>query len=397
MSYTLIEYQPENPITENLLWNSDIMVGDNGQEQRVCLSAVPHRSLSGTFRFDTVADLRRYTNQMYSCYGKVFNLPYWHWSIKIKSALGLNASSIPVNAKRSQFRVGELGIISENGSYELFTVASVAAGAVGLQAPLSRTYSPRAVIAPVRAVFTENSVGLSRTHIGGRATASFNYVEAFPSVPYIDPLNAETLDTYSGLPVLTKLPAGTSFEETLDTGIEVSEYGGVASIRNRWKSYQLQMPRSYQVNRVLEPDAWDWWQVFLDYCKGPTKPFYVPTHVEDFQIWELAQTGGQTNIVRVLTDDYSTIYKDIQSRKSIVFTREDGVTHYATINTATAFGGRDTLIFSPPLPAGEWGSAKLSFLLKCRLSEDNVVCNHDNMQTTISVVLRTVPDDLSPE
>lgn len=390
--YTIITQQPETPIVESLLWNSDVIVGDNGSEQRISLSRVPKRTIKGTFRFDSKSSLRRYTNQLYSVAGQFFNFPYWQWSIKIKNAIAAGVQNIPITSKRSQFRVGGLGIIMDGDVYELFIVQAVTATYVRATGGLANSYSRRALVAPVRAVATENNAVLSRTNTDGTGSASFTFLEYSSQSPFVDPLNTQTLTTFDGIPVLDKIPTGTEFTDTIDTGAEITDYGGQMDIRSRWATYQMQMPRSFQCNRLFNPDEWNWWQVFLDYCRGPVNPFYYPSHVADFGIVGTPATGN--TMVVVEGDDYSDLYEGDANRQCIVFTNEDGLRHYAKVTDIANVGGNDRLTFSPALPAGEWGSATLSFLLKCRLSQDTVECTHDNVQTTVPLVLRTVPDDL---
>jgi len=389
MSYTIALQVPESPIREEWIWTTDLMTSYDGEEYRIPLNRYPKRIFSGQYSFDTVESVRRHLAFTFTRFGTIFQVPLYQYQIKLKSAAAATDTSVAVNAERSDFRVGETAFISEGGIFETLTVATVTSTEVAFTTPLVNSYTRRAIICPLTVCYTASGSSLSRLNSNNNATASYRYVEREPWTPFISSLNDAELVMFDDYAVLDFNAIGTEFDSTLDTGIIISEYIGLSDLFTPLTQSQFTFQRTWQVNRVFELDDWLWWYAFGDHVQGSFLPFLIPTHREDFTIVSAASASGTT--VTVNGTEYSDHYWGVDTFARIVIDSSVG-RHYAVITNVTEVAGNDVLTFTPALPAeAGWDvDQKIEHLLKVRIANDKIICDHYGLHTDISMSLRTV-------
>lgn len=386
--YSILLQQPDTPLVEKWVWGSDIPVSNDGTEQRISLSSLPQRAWTGVFTFSKVEDVRRHLATMFKKFALLFDWPAWHNVVKLKQSAAAAQKIMRCNPARSDFRVGAKGLIIEGDTFETFTVNTVLSDRVTSVANLTNAYSPRALLCPVMSVYSMDNSAVARRGPDNGGSAQFAFYEYGFLDPFILEDDKVELTEFNSIPVINMRPMGVEFNQTLSTGATVSDYGGLQDIRSQWNSARWNFALAYLCQRMLHPEDWTWWRTFADYTKGSIHEFYVPSWRADMGIYTPAVAAGTT--VTLDNIEYGDHYYPVASFRAIMFTDEDGAQHFANVTNRAVVSGRDVLTFAPALPAGDWPGQVISFLLKCRISDDTVSTEHQGAQSIISLNVRTV-------
>lgn len=389
MTYSLALHTPESPVKEEWEWATDLMTSYDGTEDRTPLRRYPRRAISGNYSFARSDDLRRHLALAFRRFGGRFKVPLYQYGVILKAPAEALDTSVAVNALRSDFREGRRALIVEGDTFEELVVDTVAADAVTFTTGLVHDYTRRALLVPVTEAYTATGATVSRTPGDEGGSATFRYMEEAPWAPFVSPLNDTSLTMFDGKAVLDYRAMGTSFEQTEDTGIRITDYLNLPDFFSPWTQAQWAFPVVFRANRVLDLDAWLWWYAFADHVQGSAIPFLFPTGRADLPVINPAVGGG--NGVTVKGDEYSQHYYGLDTFKRIVVTSDAG-THYAMVTGISSVSGNDRLTFSPALPAGAgWTSNQtVSYLLKVRIADDKITCDHYGLHTEVSLSLRTV-------
>jgi hypothetical protein len=388
MSFDILLQNPETEITERWVHSSETLTADNGKEQRISLASLPKRSWSGSFFFNDQGEIRRHVATMFHKFSTSFNWPLWTEQTKLKAAVAIGANALVCNTTRSDLREGALAILLEGTKYEVVTVNAITSDGFTIVGTLANAFSERARVCPIVPVYSASNAAIIRKTSNDYAQVNFSFYEYGFQDPFLTEAATQTLEMFAGYPVLNKRAFGTDFQETLITGLEATDYGGQPSLRSRWDNSQFGRALSFLCNRTFNPDDWAWWKTFADYCRGSTNPFFMPTFRPDFEIHTAAVGGGSTIVIADTA--YSTVFQGKEAFGTIAITKPDGTQHFATVTGVATALGRDTLTFSPALPAGTWTGQTLGLLLKCRIADDTVSTLHSASHSVVTINLRTV-------
>ncbi len=386
----LFDHIPETPIREDWEWETDVIISDNGTEQRISLRASPRRSYSQSFIFDDLNALNRHMRAMFM-FGQSFQAPLFCYMTRLTVAALASTSTIECNTRKTELRAGMSALIFDSAGTQLVTVDSVAPDVVTIEEELARDYNLGALICPVSTVVTGNSASVNRNNPDNIAQANLQFTETDYINPFLNAENDTVLPLLNGIPVLLKNAMGKEFEEAYDSGNEQIDYGGIIEIRNPWKHSQIVYPRTYLCNRVTNYLDWDFWRKFADYCKGSQKPFYLPTYREDFEtVTPAAPSGTQ---ITVTGHDYLNTYWEHEAFKQIAIYSDAGL-HVARITAVADVSGNDRLTFTPALPAGAaWGiNQRAGLVVRARIADDRISCEHHGLHTVLNIAIRTTDE-----
>lgn len=325
---------------------------------------------------------------MFAKFKGVFDWPMFHMGVKLKVKTAIGAETLYCNPARSDFRPGARIVIIEGDNYEVAIVDEVNVDNVVVVAPLTKAWSPKATVAPLTITYSNDNVAVVRRPSNKYATSTFTFYEAAFLDPFIEDDQKVALQEFGDYPVLNRRAIGGEFPQTLISGLEITDYGGLASLRSRWAAAKWTFNLAFKSPRGFEPEDWLWWRTFADYCRGSTNPFYLPTFREDFEV--VVEVAGGGNQIRVGGSEFRTTFYPIPSFRTIVITKPDGTQHFATVTAVADVGGNDRLTFAPALPAGDWTGQAISFLLKCRLADDTVTTEHSGLNSLVTLNIQTV-------
>jgi hypothetical protein len=99
--------------------------------------------------------------------------------------------------------------------------------------------------------------------------------------------------------------------------------------------------------------------------------------------------GGNASQVIFKGVDYAEEYAPFEPYRQFAFFLEGGGVHYAALVNFAIVGGNTVCNFAPALPNGVAPAQKCSLLLKVRIADDRISCEHNALHTMISISLRT--------
>jgi len=387
-AYPTLIQQPEIPIVEKLVWVSDKITSDDGSEQRFSLTSLPKANFSGTFVFSTEASIRQHLATMFNKFAKGFDWPIWHNQVVHKRSAAIDDLAIYCNTRRSNFRQGGKLLIVEGDKFEIRTVNQVLTDHVTITVALANAYSQRALIMPIRSVYANGQPSLKRTAHNKAGDASFDFIEVLPQDPFIAQVDKVALPQFNGLPVLNRRPRGNEYTQSLNTGMEATDYGGMADLRSPWLVPQWSGSLNYQSDRIANVEDWFHWLTFFDYCLGSVNPFYAPQYRNDLVLRNKLFPNDTTLTLK--GTEYSDNFYPSSIYRKIVIHDENGMQHFANVAHVDIINGNDVIEFNPPLPAGAWSEQSIGFLLKYRIADDTVTLTHSGVVSDISINVRTV-------
>jgi hypothetical protein len=376
----------ETPVTEEWEWSTNTLVSDNGTEQRIQLLDPPKRSLQVSYMFADVAETQRMMRTLFMSQTG-FLIPTFHAAAKIAPA-AIGAQIVAFNPARTELRDGDEAMIFDRVTlaFERVTIVHVGAATATLAAGLARKWGAKAMIAPLWAFVAADNASLSRNRPDGLSTVSFSLAPLAFVDPFLNPANVTELDTFAGLPLLPYNATGDEFSDSYSTGAELISYGGAVQIRSPWQHTQVAFSRTYLCKRIIKRSDWAWWNAFADYCKGSQNPFYVPTFRPDFALSSFDEAHVSLKGVEYAQDYYS-----FAPFKQFALFNAAGARHYCSATACGVVGGESLVTIAPPLPAG-FVPSKVSLLLKARIADDKVSCQHSALDTMVSLNMRTVDE-----
>ena len=389
MAYDLLTHVPEIPIKEEWRWTTDVLVSNNGKEDRIPLNRYPKRVFSGNYIFERVQDVRYHMALMFGGFGKPFQVGLYQYQVKLKERVAAGADTVTVNTARGDFRIGATAMIVEGDTRELVVIADITADALTFEAPLVAAYGSRALVVPVTEVYSPPGASFQRGNLDKTASSGFTFVEVEPTGPFVAPENASVLTTFDSLVLLDRRAIGTQFDMALDTGIVVQEYLGKPDVFTPWNQSQWTFPLRWQCNRVFDNADWLWWMAFVDSIQGSSGQFLLPTFHSDVEI-QIAGAPG-TSVMTLKGHEFRDHYYGLDTFTRIVIESSLG-RHFAKVTGITSVSGNDRITFTPPLPAGAgWAvDQKFGFLMKVRIADDKVTCDHYGLHTDVTMAVRTV-------
>lgn len=383
----LLDQVPEIPIAETWQWDTDVIVSDNGTEQRISLMEFPKRSVNLTIGMDTEAEVNKVAARVAGS-GEGLAIPFYQAATRLTASAAAGAGAISFNASRTDVRSGAEALIFDRaGRVERVRLAVVSAAGATLAQPLAGAWSRKASIAPIWDCYASGSLAITRNNPDYIASLKASFTEVDFMEPFANEFAAYEFRQFKGYPVLEVNATGSEFEQSYETGATTQEYGQRAFIRNPWLHSQIVMPRQFLCQRVLQPESWRMWRALGDYAKGSTNPFFVPTFRNDFEV--LVMPGGNANTVIFKGVEYAEEYAPFEPYRQFAFFLEDGGVQLASLVDFAIIGGNTVAHFTPALPAGVNPAKKCSLLLKVRIADDRISCEHNALHTMLSINLRT--------
>lgn len=317
----LIPFQPQVPITENLLWKTDTQISKNGTEDRARLMDSPRTMMRFNFPA-TINKKNRFQNIIWRGMDQEWIIPLWNQMQLVTISSGSDTHT----AVTDYVEFEENGLVlawSSDNSWQLLSLDQVNSGSIVTVSETSEDFS---VIMPARLGY------LTRSPDRG-----FNGLEDAYLVEFIiEPLaEIESSPTqYGGEDIYSEevlLESDYSSEEIKrDKDIFNSEFGLLSVITN-WNTSKTMMP-----NRVICENLQENWELrtFLHRRSGRYRSFWQPTFENDLRIKNTA-TIGSTLLVE--NDFLDSIFEE---RKHIAIETSSGwlfreITSVSTLDATT--------------------------------------------------------------
>lgn len=388
---TTMPLPPDFPWEETYRWETNILVSENGKEQRISLAGSPEVTHSVTFTAidnDETVDL---VGSLLTVARNAPAIPLYQYATSLRADVSVGDLTIETNAQRGDIRAGD-GIVirARGGLSEPAKVASVSGTTVTLNGPLQNAFKKGAFVIPTYELTVDPSQSMQRARVHeGKLT--FVGRPRRRRTPFLSAQNTVSLRTLEGLPVLDKRPLGNDKQTwSFDSGRRFAEFGRVIAVKDPWGVSRVEMPVSYQIDSFFTPTELAYWRTFLDHCRGATKAFLLPTYRQDLQVAVAPVEGG--GMITVAGNQVSNTYLNTGQLKGLRIVTQAGE-HFCWITAADVVDEtKETISFSPALPLGlEWTNVlEIGMIFLARLKSDEVTIQHYPQHSILSMAVRTI-------
>lgn len=351
----LLPLWPRPNVTETLEWLTDIILSENGSEERTEMRTAPRQSFSYTY-FVPVAQRARIANIVYGGRKLQWYVPVWPQVQQI-GVVSAAATSIACETRYSEFRDGGLLMLWESPEkYQILEIDAVTSDTNIDLAEETDAFTD-AVLMPVRVGRLTGDP--SRAFNGRTSVLEMAYaVDDQAELTVAAPTQYLSADAYfdPGL-----LDSGT-LNEGLQARIDVFDEGlGQVSYLAPWT---FNRPR--RVHRMMAEDAAEAWTVreFLHRRRGRSVAFWQPSFEADLRV---TSTGTINATMRVRADDYIDYAED---RTHIAVETASGWLPRAISNPIDLGGGEIQLTVSPSLGVAASTIKRVCYMGLKRLDTD---------------------------
>ena len=391
---TIMAWQPQRQLRESWAWNTAILPGASGQEQRVSSRDLPLQTFEYQFRF-TEPEAIRLEATLWEWAARVFAVPIWMDSVPLTAAVSIGDDVLPVTttADRS-FAVGELvALVQGDTAFEVATVNAVASTSITLERPLLQTWATGTLVIPMREAYARDTVGVQDQNVKVRS-----YSVTFDMLRGEEAPSAAGFATYRGAPIWDDLfVTEGSYRRTLDQqlvrGRVDRSHGRVGQFTYRERTVQ-----QLQGLRVVARSRAELWRLkrWFWSLRGRQGVFWMPSGQRDFTMAQLQASAGVEIAVNLAFWARFTLATPA-GRRDIRITYTDGVQELRRIVTATETGGNDLLELDSATgrAAGPANVAQIEFLYLRRLDTDRIDFDHSRQdQVVINLPIRDADDDV---
>lgn len=267
-----------NGVTERLQWLTDVLISQDGAEQRRRLRQSPRRIIEADFTL--LRDQRRlYDNYMAGPQAAVWRVPLWWEANRLVLPVDPDSRSLTFRFAGSEIVAGDTVMVVGNDpfAYDLAVVSGVAEGGVVLATKLARQWPAGAVVHPTkRAYLTGNQTNARRGNDAAQVKLTFQVIE-----PNDFPATAPA--PYQGVPVLAQTPDWASdmtAEHQRMLALFDGETGLVARRDTALRSFLVQQFAYTALGRADQAAL----RSTLYYLAGRLRPAWVPTFMMDFAL-----------------------------------------------------------------------------------------------------------------
>jgi hypothetical protein len=384
---------PDVPVHETWNWLTDVMVSNDGTEQRVALRSSPRRSQQARLVATTEGLVKERLKQFQFDLMGLIVVPYFQYATELTADTPIGGTDLTFDPSRTDVREGEyIYCLKRDGSGELVKVLLLGPNGATLSTPVTLDLTKGTLVAPAFTSIVRGKAGVNRYAVKDAAEIDLRTEASSVRVLFSRPGSLASIVTYDGYPVLTERPlANELLKEEFDTGAEIFDYEtGYTEIVARWDYTKVQGDRKFLVHRYTEPVKMDYWRDFLGGLGGRLNPFLMPSwrddHAMAVPVLELANTFV------LVGSDYATLYWPMNPHKRLVLHTTVGDLYVTVTAASVDVDGNSVCTISGNIPIGYANVTSVSYLLKLRLQSDEVKLEHYGLDTYLSLSVRTVPE-----
>lgn len=364
------EFPFEAPATEILEWKTQVLISNNGTEQRIRLRKAPRQAFSVRYPLQH-ADLRKAQNKAYGWATRRWAVPLWSEAQKLSGNIASGVTTFNIDTTKSDYRnVGLIYLYESNDKNLTVDTNSITTTAVNLKKPLSSAFSSPWVM-PVRIATAKGN--LRRTTNGFDGAIEVNY----DVVDNID-LGAGTAPTqYLGYDIYTdEVLTGEELTDTYVARVDRVDYdSGIVATYAPWTYIRPRREFFYILQGMSDIWAFRKW---LHRRAGRMQPFWIPTFEDDLQLTNTELTISDT--IKVKSDYYRDFGKD---RKHLAIMFKTKTWSFVEVTSTSDIGnGITQMSITPALSAVDPKTVeKICFLGLKRLDSDRVELRWDTNRT----------------
>lgn len=382
---------PEMPVIEKWNWVNDTILSFNGTEQRISLKGEICRvNVELKIQFDNEQNIRDFNSLILTSQGRLWLPEYQYGTLTTQESLA-NDFDVHIDDDRTDIREGENILIQTKVNSGLFKVETIASGVLTLSSPLTFDVPKKSNVIPGAAALIANEQTLNRYQVNNVAEASLKSTYIRQRETLDNPNRPYDLTLFKDKPVLDKIPiVETTVDDTYNIGQKVFDNKiGIIDLVVYQEFTKLTGKRKFKIDRILNPDSFDFFKSFLTALKG-VKPFWLPTYRTDLILAETPTDSAQAFIF--VGSDYGEKIWLIPPYKFLEIETKAGIHRTEITNVQVDENGNSVASFETQLPPGiDWTEVyKVSYLLPCCLNDEDVILTHYGLESEIEFSFRTV-------
>lgn len=356
----LLPLWPRAPLRETLEWLTDVMITEDGTEERTELRLAPRQTFSMSY-FVPPNLQARINNILYGGRDLRWWVPAWP-QVQSIGEVSAGASSLSAETRYSEFREGGYVLLWQDpATYQILEVDEVVSDTelslVGLTSAFTGAY-----LVPLRYGYLLRDP--SRQLTGHNSVLEMVYaVEDNKALTPAAPAQYLSNDIYYDEGLLE----GRQLTEELNTRFDIfDEQLGLVAYSSPWTNKRPSRPYRRLADGPAE--AWEL-REWLHRRAGRYRPFWLPTFEQDLR---LTSTGSITTTITVRADDY---IGNAQERNHIAIETTSGWLPRAVSNATPVGGDAIQLTLSSSLGVNASAVKRISFLGLKRLDTNRAEIN----------------------
>lgn len=384
---------PDATVEESYNWLTNILTSYNGTEQRLSIRGAPRRIVTATFRLETDEQINRFHELVYRGNSAGIGVPMWQYASGLKNDVAIGQNTFNIDLSMTDVRVGDNVLIidlQDETNLQVFTVASATSTTFTSLATSTKVFTAyKSVVVPLLSGKIQDSSSIRIDTVWGETSltveeSSGHLITSRPDTP------GTLVTMYDSLPVLDKQPLNTSNQMTTNSNSELIDYDVGKSLKKvNWKHPTLAINREFVVQRIQSLNEFDYWKEFAQAINGSQKPFLMRTFGNDLTIDP--GSVSHLNNITVAGIFYGTTLFQRESHKRLVFHTDQGMFFRKVVNVVVdSITKTTTLTIDAPLPGTVTQNLYVEFLLKMRLSNDQIILTHDIDETILALSGTTV-------
>jgi len=270
----------EVPFIETMEWKTDVIMAQNGLEQRIGLRRSPRVSLRHKV-FAYREDFRALQAYVRAGYERPFAIPLHNDQSYLLQAAPIGSTEFEVETTNRNFREGQIvAVMAGVDSYELAFCEGISGNTLTLQSETLKAWNKRTPVFPVELALIPAEQKIDK--LSGEMVSAVIEWELVNSIPHAA-FEPSAPELYNGYYVLTRQPNWRDSRDITYSG-ELIEFDPGTG-----KRYREKMNIG---DRVSQPFKWflngrteiEWFRSFLYYLDGRRVPFWLHSDSPDFVI-----------------------------------------------------------------------------------------------------------------
>ena len=151
IAHEILAVRPDwaDDVTVEYLWKTVVAQAVTGSEKRSGLWAFSHRALSFQCESRSGMEAAMLRQRLQGSLGLIFGVPFWPDAVTLSADCEAGATSLPVSSTADRrFPAGGLAIAVSGSAYEVFTLDSVGATSLTLEAGIQQDWPAGTMICP---------------------------------------------------------------------------------------------------------------------------------------------------------------------------------------------------------------------------------------------------------
>lgn len=386
----LLSDRPLIPLTENLVYNTQILTSHNGTEQRISFRDAPRVSYSLSYLLRDDVAARKKKADLLERLNQEFLFPRWHEGVVVTQEVAVSGVNIFGDFSLSDIDEDQFVIIYNplESQYHTAGVSNKTDSQITLNTGMPFTLPRGSVVYPLDFGYHRDGAAIGRYPVNASEYRLTFWRERLEKLGGY----GATINYHNGVPLLEQVPLNDELlEEAANQMIEVIDYDNTWDQFTRKPVASLGGARKFWIETAQERQ---YWKKFLDTVCGRREPFYLCSNRVDLFI---AETPIPASFSIVIVNDKATTgydwitdYQNSKAHQTLKFTSSIGVFYRTVESVNFTETGNVRLTFTQALPGAMFTVSLLQFMEKVRLDSDTVVLRHYYTHSEIDLSVRTV-------